>query len=103
MAVFSSGPGGFTLHVDMSKEYDAGITPEIDKQIRHMQAVRMYCRGRAEMLRRATGSSNFRVVAQENPNTERPRFYVTPSNREGIHEELSQAVLLKAALGMSGQ
>lgn len=100
--VFHSGTGGFTLKVG-GGDYDAGITPEIDKQIRHMQMVQMYCHGRAEMLRQATGSNNFRIVAQQDPQTQRPRFYVAPSNHEGIHEELSQAVLLKAALGMTGK
>jgi hypothetical protein len=33
----------------------------------------------------------------------RPRAYVAPSNSKGIHEELSQAVLLKAAMSMSGK
>jgi hypothetical protein len=103
MAVFSGGSSGFTFRIDTSQEYDAGITPEIDKQIRHMRAVEMYCHGRAEMLRRATGSRNFQVVSQTDPSTQRPRFYVAPSNNQGIHEELSEAVLLKAALGMSGQ
>ena len=31
----------------------------------------------------------------------RPRAYVMPANGKGIHEELSQGVLLKAALGMA--
>ena len=34
---------------------------------------------------------------------QRPRAYVAPANNKGIHEELSQAVLLKAALGMAGK
>jgi hypothetical protein len=103
MAVFSGSESGFTLHVDTSREYDAGITPEIDKQIRHMTAVEMYCHGRAEMLRQSVPSSNFRVIAQTDPQTQRPRFYVAPSNNQGIHEELADAVLLKAALGMTGR
>lgn len=103
MAVFSTGASGFTMRIDTSSDYDAGINDDLDRQIRHMPAVEMYCHGRAEMLMRATGSSNFQVVAQQLPQTQRPRFYVVPSNREGIHEELSQAVLLKAALGMAGK
>lgn len=34
---------------------------------------------------------------------QRPRAYVCPANNVGIHEELTRAVLLKAAMGMSGQ
>jgi hypothetical protein len=34
---------------------------------------------------------------------QRPRAYVAPANNKGIHEELSQAVLLKAAMGMAGK
>lgn len=34
---------------------------------------------------------------------QRPRAYVAPANNKGIHEELSDAVLLKAALGMAGK
>lgn len=33
----------------------------------------------------------------------RPRAYVAPANADGIREELKDAVLLKAALGMSGR
>jgi hypothetical protein len=91
------------MHVDLSGGYDAGITAEIDQKIRHMTRVEMYCHTKAEELKAATGSGNFRVYAQTRKETQRPRFYVAPFNREGIHEELSQAVLLKAALGMSGK
>lgn len=34
---------------------------------------------------------------------QRPRAYVFPCNSKGIHEELAHAVLLKAAMGMSGK
>lgn len=37
------------------------------------------------------------------PEKQRPRAYVCPSNNMGIHEELTQAVLLKSAMGMSGR
>lgn len=37
------------------------------------------------------------------PEKQRPRAYVAPANNKGIHEELSDAVLLKAALGMAGK
>lgn len=94
---------GNRLKVDMTGDYDPGITEEIDRQIRHMVPVKMATAEKAAMLKRATGSGNFDVLFVENPSGQRVRAYVYPKNREGIHEELSQAVLLKAALGMSGK
>lgn len=94
---------GNTLKVDMSGDYDPGITEEIDRQIRHIPAVIMHMLEKAATLKNTTGSPNFTIVTQAQPNTSRPRAYVVPKNNEGIHEELSQAVLLKAAMGMSGQ
>lgn len=94
---------GNTLKLMPSGEYDAGITEEIDRQIRHLRPVLLAMLEKAALLKRSTGSPNFDIVVQDEPNTSRPRAYVVPKNREGIHEELSQAVLLKAALGMSGQ
>ena len=94
---------GNTLKVDMTGEYDPGITPEIDKRIRHMPVVILAMLEKAATLKNSTGSSNFEIITQSRADTQRPRSYVAPKNREGIHEELSQAVLLKAALGMSGK
>lgn len=94
---------GNTLKVEMSGSYDPGITSEIDKQIRHLRVVILAMMEKATLLKNSTGSPNFELVVQVQPNTQRPRAYVVPKNREGIHEELSQAVLLKAALGMSGK
>jgi hypothetical protein len=99
--LFSSN--GVTLKVDASKEYDAGITDEIDKAIRHMKPVILRMAEKSAELQRATGSDNFEIVRQMDENTQRPRFYVVPKNNKGIHEELSKAVLLKAALGMKGK
>jgi hypothetical protein len=94
---------GNRLQVDTSGSYDPGITEEIDKQIRHLLPVLLYMGQKATDLKNATGSSNFEVITQNRPDTQRPRYYVAPKNRKGIHEELSQAVLLKAALGMAGK
>lgn len=93
---------GNSLRVDMTGDYDPGITPEIDKRIRHMPIVILAMLEKAATLRRRTGSPNFQIITQSRADTQRPRSYVAPSNHEGIHEELSEAVLLKAALGMSG-
>lgn len=87
----------------VAQEYDPGITEEVDRAIRNMPGVVQYCNRKAHELCDATGSSNFEVVLSQGPDQQRPRAYVVPSNSKGIHEELAQAVLLKAALGMAGR
>lgn len=94
---------GNTLSVNVESEYDPGITEEIDRQIRHMPNVILHCTQKAAELRAATGSSNFEIVSQTKPETQRPRIYVVPKNDAGIREELAESVLLKAALGMAGK
>lgn len=94
---------GNSLKVDMTGDYDPGITAEIDRRIRHIPDIIMHMLEKAAELKSGTGSGNFEIVIQAQENTARPRAYVVPKNREGIHEELSQAVLLKAALGMEGK
>lgn len=94
---------GNTLKVSLTDEYDPGITAEIDKRIRHMPGVILKMLEKAAMLKNSTGSPNFEIVTQARPETQRPRAYVVPKNYDGIHEELSQAVLLKAAMGMHGK
>lgn len=98
-----SASSGNSLKVEMTGEYDPGITADIDRQIRHMPVVILAMLEKAALLKNSTGSPNFEIVTQSHPNTQRPRSYVVPKNYEGIHEELSQAVLLKAALGMEGK
>lgn len=94
---------GNILKVSMTDEYDPGITDEIDRQIRHLPLVVAHCASKAVELKQATGSGNFAVWTQNQPNTARPRVYVLPINSEGIREELSHSVLLKSAMGMRGK
>lgn len=96
-------PNGNSLKVDMSGSYDPGITEEIDKAIRHLPIVVEAAMQAAVTLKNSVGSPNFELIIQARPDTARPRVYVVPKNNKGIHEELSQAVLLKAALGMAGK
>lgn len=96
-------PNGNRLKMEVNAEYDAQVTAEVDKAIRHLPFVVGHMKQQAQRLLQATGSGNFEVITQDDPNTQRPRSYVVPKNNKGIHEELSQAVLLKAALGMAGQ
>jgi hypothetical protein len=98
--LFSASGNTFKVGVG---EYDPAITEEIDRQIRHMQPVLLRMSEKARELQQRTGSPNFELVQPINPGGQRPRSYVVPANYEGIHEELADAVLLKAALGMSGQ
>jgi len=93
---------GNTLKVDIGG-YDAGITDEIDQAIRHMPVVVDHLMEKAAQLKGLTGSPNFELVISADPSNRRPRVYVVPKNNKGIREELSESVLLKAALGMSGQ
>jgi nitrogen-specific signal transduction histidine kinase len=94
---------GNTLKVLAGQDYDPGITPEIDKAIRHMPDVILKMLEKAATLKNSTGSSNFEIITQARPDTQRPRAYVVPKNHDGIREELADAVLLKAAMGMSGK
>jgi hypothetical protein len=83
-------------------EYDPGITPEVDRLIRHIPFIVSYTNDRAHELQRDAGD-NFEVILSNRPEQSRPRAYVCPKNNDGIREELGRAVLLLAALGMSGR
>jgi hypothetical protein len=100
-SMFGVSESGFGLSV--AGAYDPGITPEIDRKIRNMPMVVEYINAKAHELLSAVGSDNFEVILSHKPDQQRPRAYVCPSNNKGIHEELSEAILLKAALGMAGR
>jgi hypothetical protein len=102
---------GFTRKIDTggellnlgAGEYNPGDIKEIDRAIRHMPGVVAYLVQKAEELLEATDSENFGIILQNNPEYQRARAYVLPSNDQGVHEELSQHILLKAAIGMEGR
>jgi hypothetical protein len=96
-------PNGNYLSADTSVEYDPGITPEIDQQIRHLPMVVGHCYEKALETLNSIEGNNFQLVMQNKPDTQRPRVYVVPRNNKGIHQELAEGVLLKAALGMEGK
>lgn len=81
-------------------EYDPKITNEIDQAIRHLPMVREYCDAIAEQVQKRAGD-NFKVLKAGGP--QRYRSYVMPFNSEGIREEITEGVLLKAALSMQGK
>lgn len=84
--------------------YNPGDLQEIDKAIRHMPGVVEYMVTKAQQLIQSTGAeSEFVVVLQNEPQTQRPRAYAAPNTSDGIHLELSEGVLLKGASSMEGQ
>jgi hypothetical protein len=90
--------------VSTGQAYNPGDAKEIDRAIRNMPGVARYCQSKAHELLSSIGSSNFEVVMSYHPDKNtRVRAYVCPSNSHGIYEELSDAVLLKAAMGMAGK
>lgn len=98
--LYDIGEGGFTPSLSVAGEYNPGITEEIDRKIRNLPGVRQHCEEQARILKEGTGSDNFEVIVSSRARS-RARVYVAPRNSEGIREELSQAVLLKAALALA--
>lgn len=74
---------------------------EIDRQIRQLPAVKAHCLKKARELQAQVGDG-FEVVISDNPDQERPRYFVAPMTSEAIRAELQHAVLLLATLGMVG-
>lgn len=95
--------GGFGAGSLSEGEYDPGDINEIDKKIRHLPLVVAKLRQKAQEALEMTLSDNMKVVVQNDPDTQRPRAYVTPANRMGVHEELSESLLQKAAFAMEGR
>jgi hypothetical protein len=83
--------------------YEPGDMEEIGRKLMHSPGVVEHITRKAEEMIEMTGSPNFKVVVQNDPGLERPRAYGAPANNEGIHEELSENVLLKAAMNMEGR
>lgn len=82
--------------------YDPGDEQDIGRRVMHHAYVVNHLKEKAAELVGMAGSDNFSVVVQNNPELERPRAYARP-NAKGIHEELSDHVLLKAAVSMEGR
>jgi len=99
-ATYEFGDVQYLRVTTTSGEYDPGITQEIDRAIRHMPQVVKYVNDKARLLRAHVGA-NFDIIVGGGPS--RPRVYVIPINSMGIHDEIKDAVLLKAALSMAGK
>jgi hypothetical protein len=48
-------------------------------------------------------SDNYDYFVQNRDDTTRARVWMHPINNEGIHEELSESLLIKAAINMQGR
>lgn len=80
--------------------YDPGDLVEIDRAIRHMPVVVSHLDAKAnECKDLIEKSDDFRVIVSTGGES-RARAYVAPANNGGIHLEMADSVLLKAALSM---
>ena len=90
------------------------MTPEQHRQLRHHPVIVDRITALAHQLCNAANAmdptpknqgkeqtANFAVVVQNEPGTQRPRAYVHPVGRTGLHVEAGHSVLLKA-LGSIG-
>jgi hypothetical protein len=83
--------------------YDPGDMIEIDRAIRHMPVVVAYITAKAnECKDLIEKSDDFRVIVSTGGES-RARAYVAPANGGGIHLEMADSVLLKAAVSMEGR
>lgn len=80
--------------------YDPGDMIRIDRAIRHMPAIVNHITKKANELKDSIEKSDdFKVIVSTGGES-RARAYVAPANGGGIHLELADSVLLKAALSM---
>ena len=101
---FTAGASGRNFVAGASLgEYDPGDMIEIDRAIRHMPLIVDHITEKAnEMLGMIEKSGDFRVIVSTGGES-RARAYVAPANNGGIHLELADSVLLKAAVAMEGR
>lgn len=100
--LFTAGGNRLAARVGIGA-YDPGDLVEIDRKIRHMPAVVAAITKKAnECLEMIEKSDDFRVVVSTGGES-RARAYVAPRNNAGIHLELADSVMLKAAASMSGR
>jgi len=94
---------GFTASPTLAGSYDPGDMVEIDRAIRHMPMVVAHITAKAnEMKSLIEKSEDFHVIVSTG-GAGRARAYVAPRNNGGIHLELADSVLLKAAASMEGR
>lgn len=99
----ATGGAGFIAGVALGGAYDPGDLVEIDRAIRHMPVVVDHITKKANEMRDLIEKSHdFRVIVSTGGES-RARAYVAPANNGGIHLELADSVLLKAAAQMEGR
>jgi hypothetical protein len=99
----AAGGGGFVAAASLAGGYDPGDMIEIDRAIRHMPIVVNHLVAKAnECKDLIEKSDDFRVILSTGGES-RARAYVAPANGGGIHLELADSVLLKAAVAMDGR
>jgi hypothetical protein len=100
--LFTASGNGLAAHVGIAA-YDPGDMIRIDREIRHSPAVVAAITKKAnECLNLIEKSDDFRVIVSTGGES-RARAYVAPRNNAGIHLELADSVLLKAAASMAGR
>ena len=99
MPTYSAGPNGLTVSMDA---YDPKIGETENRKIRHMQLVVDHLVKKAQECLDMT-SDHFHIVLSNNPENTRARAYVAPADDAGIHQELADSMLLKAAMNMDGR
>ena len=84
-------------------DYDPVNLIEIDRAIRHMPAVVAYLQKKAEeTISMIEKSQHFHVITSTGGES-RARAFVAPADNAGIHLELADSVMLKAAASMAGR
>ena len=93
---------GITAEV-VTGDYDPGNLVEIDRAIRHAPWVlRRLKKSANDCLGLIEKSHDFHLIVSEGGES-RARVYIAPANDAGIHLELADSVLLKAAVSMEGR
>lgn len=91
----------FAIAFDVEKQWQP-LTIEMHRMIRHHPIVAKYLLKKADECQAMAGD-NFETGLQNRKGTTRARAWIRPANPEGIHEELADAVLSKAAAAMRGR
>lgn len=82
--------------------YDPGDLTELAHKIMHSPAVVQRLTQAAQQAVDLCDSENFGVTVQNEQGTKRARAYAHPINDAGIHQEIEDRLLIKAAASMEG-
>ena len=90
------------LTVQWTADQWSNLTLAMYRLVRHDRGVEDRLVAKANELHALVGD-NFETGLQNRPGTTRARAWVRPANDEGVHDELADGVLLKAAAAMRGR